>query len=153
MDNEPLSLGTTRVSEGSGPRVADVNSSGLFDHNRVQVINQNNLKGSPISTRNTYRRLPPFKVFLLLLCVSLVWHSVLLYKDALVSQQIKLMKEVPAECRPGEMSFLQSVRSFLSQGFSNVDKCAEYHKVIGKCPHRSIVILLSGSASRSNLRN
>ena len=92
-------------------------------------------------------------MFLLLLCVSLVWHSVLLYKDALVSQQIKLMKEVPAECRPGEMSFLQSVRSFLSQGFSNVDKCAEYHKVIGKYPHRSIVILLSGSASRSNLRN
>ena len=77
-----------------------------------------------------FRRLPPFKVFMLLLCVSLVWHSVLLYKDALASQQVKLMKDVPAECRPEEMSFLQSVSSYISQGFSNVDKCAEYHKVI-----------------------
>jgi len=77
-----------------------------------------------------FRRLPPVKVFVLLLCVSLVWHSVLLYKDALAAQQVKLMKDVPAECRPGEMSFLQSVTSYVSQGFSNVDKCAEYHKAL-----------------------
>jgi len=77
-----------------------------------------------------FRQLPPFKVFMLLLCVSLVWHSVLLYKDALASQQVKLMKDVPAECKPGEMSFLQSVSSYVSQGFSNVDKCAEYHKAL-----------------------
>ena len=101
-----------------------------------------------------FRRLPPVKVFVLLLCVSLVWHSVLLYKDALAAQQVKLMKDVPAECRPGEMSFLQSVTSYVSQGFSNVDKCAEYHKVI------QIMIVCwisvyscSGSARGSNLRN
>ena len=87
-----------------------------------------------------FRRLPPVKVFVLLLCVSLVWHSVLLYKDALAAQQVKLMKDVPAECRPGEMSFLQSVTSYVSQGFSNVDKCAEYHKV--KCKPRSFVAYL-----------
>ena len=87
-----------------------------------------------------FRRLPPLKVFVLLLCVSLVWHSVLLYKDALAAQQVKLMKDVPAECRPGEMSFLQSVTSYVSQGFSNVDKCAEYHKV--KCKPRSCVAFL-----------
>ena len=77
-----------------------------------------------------FRRLPPVKVFVLLLCVSLVWHSLLLYKDALAAQQVKLMKDVPAECRPEEMSFLQSVSSYVRQGFSNVDKCAEYHKVM-----------------------
>ena len=101
-----------------------------------------------------FRRLPPFKVFMLLLCVSLVWHSVLLYKDALASQQVKLMKDVPAECKPGEMSFLQSVSSYVSQGFSNVDKCAEYHKVM-KILTKIYLNLhsISGSASGSNLRN
>ena len=39
------------------------------------------------------------------------------------------MADTPPECRPGEMSVLQSVRSFVSQGFSSVDKCAEYQKV------------------------
>lgn len=102
-----------------------------------------------------FRRLPPVKVFVLLLCVSLVWHSVLLYKDALAAQQVKLMKDVPAECRPGEMSFLQSVSSYVSQGFSNVDKCAEYHKVIMPINIVCCISIYSrsGSASGSNLRN
>ena len=44
------------------------------------------------------------------------------------------MADTPPECRPGEMSVLQSVRSFVSQAFSSVDKCAEYQKVMeGSC--------------------
>ena len=67
------------------------------------------------------------------------------------------MADTPPECRPGEMSVLQSVRSFVSQGFSSVDKCAEYQKVgEGLC----FVLLVKikyfnvlGTVGRSNLRD
>ena len=36
------------------------------------------------------RHLPPAKVLGLVLAVSLVWHSVLLYKDAVATQQVRL---------------------------------------------------------------
>ena len=98
-----------------------------------------------------FRRLPPVKVFVLLLCVSLVWHSVLLYKDALAAQQVKLMKDVPAECRPGEMSFLQSVSSYVRQGFSNVDKCAEYHKVMECIIYKLLVVFKYHSLNLTSL--
>lgn len=132
------------------------------------------------------RHLPPAKVLGLVLAVSLVWHSVLLYKDAVATQQVseaqyiymhyqqqhvsiniinlstylrqvKLMADTPPECRPGEMSVLQSVRSFVSQGFSSVDKCAEYQKVGGGLCFVLLVKIkyfnVLGTVGRSNLRD
>ena len=65
------------------------------------------------------------------------------------------MADTPPECRPGEMSVLQSVRSFVSQGFSSVDKCAEYQKVglvfCATCQNKNIDVL--GTVGRSNLRD
>ena len=66
------------------------------------------------------------------------------------------MADTPPECRPGEMSVLQSVRSFVSQAFSSVDKCAEYQKVGGlvfcdTCEMKFFNVL--GTVGRSNLRD
>ena len=67
------------------------------------------------------------------------------------------MADTPPECRPGEMSVLQSVRSFVSQAFSSVDKCAEYQKVGGfvfcaTCEKMKYFNVL-GTVGRSNLRD
>ena len=78
-----------------------------------------------------FKRLPPFKVFLLVLTVSLIWHWVHLYKEAWASKHAKLVRgeEVPPECRPREMTWLQTISSSVSGMFNSVDKCEEYHKV------------------------
>ena len=77
------------------------------------------------------KRLPPFKLFLMVLTVSLIWHWVLLYKAAWASKHSQMVKgqQIPPECRPEEMTWLQTVRSSVSGAFSSVDKCEEYHKV------------------------
>ena len=77
------------------------------------------------------KRLPPFKVLLVVLTVSLIWHWVHLYKEAWASKHAKLVRgeEVPPECRPKEMTWLQTISSSVSGVFNSVDKCEEYHKV------------------------
>jgi len=79
-----------------------------------------------------FRRLPPFKVFLLVLTVSLVWHWVYLYKEAWAKKHSKMQQnmEIPAECRPGEMTWYQTAMSSVRGWTSSVDKCEEYHKAI-----------------------
>jgi len=55
-----------------------------------------------------------------------------MYKEAWATKHSKLIRnvEVPPECRPGEMTWYQTIRSSVSGVFSNVDKCEEYHKAI-----------------------
>jgi len=78
------------------------------------------------------RRMPPFKILLLVIVVSIVWHWVHLYKATWATKHSKLMQsvQIPPECRPQEMTWLQTVQSSASSMFSTVDKCEDYHKAI-----------------------
>ena len=80
-----------------------------------------------------FRTFPPHRILLLLFLLSLAWHWTHLYKAAWASKKAQLERtgEIPAECRPGEMSWQQSVQSSFSSVFTSVDKCEEYHKVRG----------------------
>jgi len=79
-----------------------------------------------------FRRFPPFKVFLLVLTVSLIWHWFHLYKEAVAKKESKMLQnlEIPAECRPGEMTWYQTAMASVRGLTSSVDKCEEYHKAI-----------------------
>lgn len=78
------------------------------------------------------RRMPPFKIFLLVLVVSVVWHWVHMYKATWATKHSKLLQNniIPAECRPQDMTWFQTIQSSASSVFSSVDKCEEYHKAI-----------------------
>ena len=77
------------------------------------------------------RRIPAFHVFWIILLLSVCWHWVHLYKAAWASKHSKLMQstEIPAECRPQEMTWYQTIQASASSLVSSVDKCEEYHKV------------------------
>jgi len=78
------------------------------------------------------RRLPAFHIMLLILVLSVTWHWVHLYKATWASKHSKLMQSntIPAECRPQEMTWFQTIQSSASSLVTSVDKCEEYHKAI-----------------------
>ena len=77
------------------------------------------------------RKLPPFKVMFLVLIVCFLWNWIRMYKDALASKHSRMLQspDVPPECRPETMSWLETVKHSMSGAFHTVDKCEEYHKV------------------------
>jgi len=83
-------------------------------------------------TFTVFRKLPPFRVLMLLLVVSVAWHWVHMYKATWATKHSKLVQsvQIPPECRPQDMTWLQTVQSSASAMFSSVDKCEEYHKAI-----------------------
>lgn len=83
-------------------------------------------------TLTVFRRLAPFKVFLMILLVSVTWHWVHMYKATWATKHSKLMQsvEIPPECRPQDMTWFQTIQSSASALVSSVDKCEEYHKAI-----------------------
>jgi len=78
------------------------------------------------------RRLPAFHVFWIILLLSVCWHWVHLYKATWASKHSKLMQstEIPAECRPQEMTWYQTIQASATSLVSSVDKCEEYHKAM-----------------------
>jgi len=78
------------------------------------------------------RRLPAFHVFWIILLLSVCWHWVHLYKATWATKHSKLIQstEIPAECRPQEMTWYQTIRASASSLVSSVDKCEEYHKAM-----------------------
>jgi hypothetical protein len=78
------------------------------------------------------RRLPALHMMLLILVVSVTWHWVHLYKATWASKHSKLMQSnaIPAECRPQDMTWFQTIQSSASSLVTSVDKCEEYHKAI-----------------------
>jgi len=78
------------------------------------------------------RRLPAFHVFWIILLLSVCWHWVHMYKATWAAKHSKLMQstEIPAECRPQEMTWYQTIRASASSLVSSVDKCEEYHKAM-----------------------
>lgn len=78
------------------------------------------------------RRLPAFHMLLLILVVSVTWHWVHLYKATWATKHSKLMQSnaIPAECRPQDMTWFQTIQSSASSLVTSVDKCEEYHKAI-----------------------
>jgi len=83
-------------------------------------------------TLTVFRRLAPFKVFLMILLVSVTWHWVHMYKATWATKHSKLMQsvEIPPECRPQDMTWLQTIQASASALVSSVDRCEEYHKAI-----------------------
>jgi len=77
------------------------------------------------------RRLPPSRVLLVVLLCCLCWHWLHLYKTTWAAKHSTLLQsgEVPPECRPKEMTWLQTLHSSARSVFSSVDRCEEYHKV------------------------
>merc|ERR1719369_670209 len=78
------------------------------------------------------RRLPAFHVFWIILLLSVCWHWLHLYKATWATKHSKLIQstEIPAECRPQEMTWYQTIRASASSLVSSVDKCEEYHKAM-----------------------
>jgi len=78
------------------------------------------------------RRLPAFHVFCIILLMSVSWHWVHMYKATWAKKHSKLMQstEVPAECRPHEMTWYQTIQASATSMVSSVDRCEEYHKAI-----------------------
>eukprot|EP00092_Neocalanus_flemingeri_P018229 GFUD01019729.1.p1 GENE.GFUD01019729.1~~GFUD01019729.1.p1 ORF type:complete len:572 (+),score=123.07 GFUD01019729.1:68-1783(+) len=83
-------------------------------------------------TFTMFRSLPPYKVFLMVLLVSVMWHWVHMYKATWASKHSKLVQsvQIPPECRPQDMTWFQTIQSSATTLFSSVDKCEEYHKAI-----------------------
>ena len=78
----------------------------------------------------TFRYFPLWKIVLAICLVSVIWHWVHMYKTAWATKKSNLFKlqDVPKECRPGEMSWFQTIESFAKSTVSNTDRCQEYHK-------------------------
>jgi len=79
-----------------------------------------------------YRILPPSRLALLVLVFCLCWHWLHLFKMTWAAKHSKLLQSgnVPPECRPKEMTWLQTLQSSTRAMFSSVDRCEEYHKTI-----------------------
>jgi len=78
------------------------------------------------------RSLPPRRLAGVLLLFCLAWHWTHLYKTMWATKHSKLIQSgnVPPECRPRDMTWLQTIQSSARSVFSSVDRCEEYHKAI-----------------------
>ena len=80
----------------------------------------------------TFRCFRLWKILLVVCIVSVCWHWLHMYKTAWARKTAQLLQHtnIPRECRPGEMSWLQSVASILKSTVTNYDHCQEYHRAI-----------------------
>jgi len=78
------------------------------------------------------RTLPPRKLAVVVLLLCCAWHWTHLYKKMWAAKHSTLLQSgnVPLECRPEEMTWLQTIQSSARSVFSSVDRCEEYHKAI-----------------------
>jgi len=78
------------------------------------------------------RCLRPFYMFLLVLSICISWHWLHMFKVAWAGKHARLLQsgEVPQECRPHEMTWMQTMQSSGRSLFSSVDRCEDYHKNI-----------------------
>jgi len=78
------------------------------------------------------RRLSPWRVALAVLACCLAWHWTHMYRAAWAAKHATLIQSgsVPPECRPQEMTWLQTLQSGARGLYSSVDRCQEYHKAI-----------------------
>jgi len=78
------------------------------------------------------RSLPPRRLAGVVLLFCLAWHWTHLYKTMWATKHSKLIQSgnVPPECRPRDMTWLQTIQSSARSVFSSVDRCEEYHKAI-----------------------
>ena len=75
-----------------------------------------------------FRYFTIWKIFLVLMIVSVCWHWQHLHKEALSAKQAKLMqhRNIPPECSPNSMPWTSFFKSFVI----TEDKCKEYHKAL-----------------------
>jgi len=75
---------------------------------------------------------PPWKLALVLLLFSVSWHWLRLYKKAWAAKHATLVKDtsIPHECRPQDMTWLQSLQFTARSAFTSEDRCGKYHEAI-----------------------
>jgi len=78
------------------------------------------------------RSMRTFYVVILLIAVCVSWHWLHMFKVAWAGKHAKLLQsgDVPPECRPHEMTWMQTLQSSGRSMFTMVDRCEDYHKNI-----------------------
>jgi len=101
----------------------------------------------------TFRYFPLWKIVLAICLVSVFWHWVHMYKTAWATKKSNLFKlqDVPKECRPGEMSWFQTIESFAKSTVSNTDRCQEYHKALLVDPIYEVSPMMAAADLATNL--
>jgi len=73
-----------------------------------------------------------WKLLVILMVVSVMWHWIRLYKIQWASRHAILLSSgsIPPECDPQNMSWTQSLSYTLGSFFTTVDRCQEYHEAL-----------------------
>ncbi|CAH1775435.1 unnamed protein product [Owenia fusiformis] len=71
------------------------------------------------------------KLVALLFFISIPWNWVHLYKMAVAKKMAEAVKNIPAECRPSDMSWHHSLGSWFKDLFTfQEDECVQYHEAL-----------------------